>query len=127
MDRDFEKAIMDMDGLVDPVYLPETALKIGVYFWRWTLGEVESEVFEFEVPEDAVVLEVPSVDTWLQSLPDGHPRLYLLPEDLKNFRESNGGDRSDMREMLLESATGLLDTPHQMDEQTCSPGDRRDT
>ena len=63
--------------LRDPVFLPETALEAGHYWWRWSAGGDLSEVFAFEVAEDAVVLEVPPAGEWFDRMPDTHLRQSL--------------------------------------------------
>ena len=108
LDADFSKLIYTETGLKDPVFLPEKAFPAGNYWWKWTVGEATSEVFEFQIDEEAVTLEVPEVDEWLERLPKAHPRLQIRPEELDGFRTSLQTEREDELAVLIEDADSLL-------------------
>ncbi len=115
-DYSLEAPVLDVDGLIDPLFLPETALKPGRYFWQWSAGQATSEVFEFEVPPDAVTLEVPLAGQWLRRLPTGHPRVYVNSDGIQPLRESLAGWRNPAWERLRASADSLLDEAHEFPE-----------
>ena len=115
-DSSFRQPTLDVDGLDDPLFLPSTALEPGRCFWQWTSGDAESEVFEFEVPADAVTLEVPQVEEWLSRLPDGHPRMYVSSDGVPALRESLTGWRAPSWERLRTSADSLLNEAHELPE-----------
>lgn len=115
-DREFSEPTLNLDGLGDPLFLPEKAFERGLYFWQWSSGEAESEVFEFEVPANAVTLEVPPAEEWLRRLPDGHPRMYVSEDGVPALRESLSRWRAPSWERLRKSADSLLGEAHEFPE-----------
>jgi hypothetical protein len=116
-DKEFSRLCVEAAGLYDPVYLPTAALAPGDYWWKWSAGGEESQVFSFTVGADAVVLEVPTASTWLQRLPEGHPRIYLRPEEVEGLRrEKRAGWQA-----LETSARAVLEEQHEIDEPAFLP------
>ncbi|MGD9495655.1 MAG: DUF4962 domain-containing protein [Armatimonadota bacterium] len=113
--------LLRAEDLADPMFLPETAFAPGRYFWTWTDGGDQAEVFEFEIGADAVTLEVPPADEWLRRLASGHPRIYLRPEDLEELRASRTGVRAERWAMLQETAEALLAEEHEIEEPPFLP------
>lgn len=120
-DPNFEQLVLDLSGLDDPVFLPERALQTGTYWWKWTVGEATSEVFEFRITEDAVVLEVPDIEEWLQRLPDSHPRIQARPEEIAGLRESLKSERQQDLSLLIEEADSLLQQSQEIAEPQFLP------
>lgn len=115
-DQKFKDVILEEGHLEDPVFLPEKAFEVGVYFWRWSDESFTSPVFQFEITESAVVLEVPPAEVWLQRFPSGHPRIYMGPEDVGAFREKFKEKETPMFRRLEASADSELADDHHMDE-----------
>jgi len=116
-DPDFSHLVLDIDHLEDPLYLPEQSLPPGPYFWKWSSAGRVSEIFEFDLSADAVELEVPSADEWLRRLPEGHPRIYLRPEQVQQLRIAP----PEGWEQLKASADSLLSEAHEMAEPEFLP------
>jgi len=125
-DSGFGDVVLDVDGLSDPLYLPEKALAPGTHFWKWSVDNAESEVFRFTIDPDAVVLETPAADVWLERLPTGHPRIYLRPEDVPGLRASRLGERADLWQGLQAVCDELLAEPHTLAEPPYLPDRSRD-
>ena len=125
LDDAFADVCIDVE-LTEPMFLPETALKPGRYVWKWTCDAGVSEPFEFEIPADSVILEVPSVSEWLERLPSEHPRIYVRPEQVNALRESCHGVRSDPWKRLKQAADRLLNEPHEIEEPPFLPDSRTD-
>ena len=104
----FETACIVVEALDDPVYLPERVFDEGVYYWRWFEGDAVSETFQFEVGEEAVALEIPLVDTWLERFSSGHPRLLMRPEDVDGFRRDRADSDEPIVRQLIADADQLL-------------------
>ncbi len=115
-DKDFETVCISVDSLDDPVFLPETALAEGAYYWRWFEGAAVSETFQFEVTDAAVTLEVPSADVWLERFASGHPRLLMRPEEVDSFRRNNANSDEPIVRRLIDDADQLLAEAHQIEE-----------
>lgn len=94
----FRNLWLDLRGVEEPVYLPEKAFAPGNYFWKWSDGLAESEVFSFEITPGAVVLEAPPAGEWLKRFPEGHPRI---------------GERTDV---VPANAADILAEPHELAE-----------
>jgi len=120
-DAAFSDLCLDVSNLTDSVHLPERAFAPGRYFWKWSAGAAESEVFAFEISSDAVVLEVPPVAEWLGRLPKGHPRIYIRPEDVEALRESRGRERAALWRDLRAQADAFLAEPHELTEPPFLP------
>ncbi|HET6428326.1 MAG TPA: DUF4962 domain-containing protein, partial [Phycisphaerae bacterium] len=115
-DGQFRDAVIDLPDLREPMHLPEKALPPGRYFWKWSAGSDESEVFGFEIADGAVRLEVPGADEWLRRFGGEHPRIFLGPRDLPALRQSRLGDRAGMWRDLKAAADGVLAQPHEIAE-----------
>ena len=115
-DRRFRDVWLDVEGLTDPMFLPPQALPAGRYFWKWSAGGRESQVFAFKITRDAVVSEVPPAGEWLKRLPKGHPRVYIRPEEVDALRESRHGRRASLWKELKTRADELLGESHDIDE-----------
>lgn len=115
-DPEFSDRIVDLRGLADPVYLPEHSLTPGPYWWRWSAGQAVSEVFSFTVPEDAVVLEVPAVESWLEAFSGPHPRMQVTAAGLPDLREQLKQQQPDLFAEIVVEADGLLAEPHHYPE-----------
>ena len=121
-DSSFENTCLDIGGLQESLYLPETALDPGMYFWRWSLDSgATSEVFAFEIEPEAVVVEVPPAAEWLKGFPAEHPRIYVRPEELPALRSSAAGEQAQAWARLRESAEAVLAEPHEIEEPPFLP------
>ncbi len=125
-DAELSDVALRETDLRDPVFLPETALAAGSYWWQWSAGGDLSEVFEFEVTADAVVVEVPPASEWFDRMPDAHPRLFVLPGEVEALRESRHGERAAAWEKLRTAADALLDDEHHYPEPPFLPDRSRD-
>ena len=121
-DEAFGDIVLDVRDLADPVYLPEKALPVGRYYWKWGTARAESDAFWFDVTADAITVEVPPVDEWLRRLPQGHPRLYIRPQDIELLRASRQGQRAGAWQHLQTQAEAVLREPHELAEPPFLPG-----
>ena len=120
-DAQFKDEVCTQSNLEDPVFLPEKAFEVGTYFWRWSDGSFTSPVFEFEITDAAVVLEIPPAEEWLKRFPSGHPRIYLNPDDVDDFREKFRDNETPMYRRFEASADSELADDHHMDEPEFLP------
>ncbi len=110
----------------DPLFLPKTAFSVGTYFWKWSDGSRASEVFSFEITNDAVILEVPSAAEWFKRMPASHPRIYLSEADIEALRTSRTGTRAETWKTLEAAAEEILAMPHEIAEPPFLPDRNRD-
>ncbi|HCL27375.1 MAG TPA: hypothetical protein DIC52_02930 [Candidatus Latescibacteria bacterium] len=117
----FTDSPLRVTGLDDPIYLPEVALDAGAWFWRWGAGGDWSEIFAFEISQEAVRIEIPLASKWIPLMPSGHPRLYVTEEGVDAFRSRCTGDLQSGCDALLASARTVLAEPHAIDEPEFLP------
>ena len=125
-DAGFTNVCLDIHGLADPLHLPVEPLAPGPYWWKWSDGQRESEVFQFEIGGQVEVLEVPSASEWLRRLADGHPRIHVGPDQVDALRKAMGGERSADLERLLTIADHVLAESHHLAEPEFLPDRNRD-
>jgi hypothetical protein len=117
----FEDTSIRVEGLEDPIYLPEVAMDTGTWFWRWGTGSDWAETFRFDISPEAVKVEIPSASKWISEMPIGHPRLYVTEDEVDTFRARCSGDLKSEFETLLDSAKKELSEPHTMEEPEFLP------
>lgn len=115
-DAAFTEKVIDLEGLRDTVFLPQTALPAGSYSWRWSSGDAVSEVFTFEVTDDSVVLEVPAVDRWLEAFSGAHPRMQMSAGDLPAIRSRVAAADEEAFAAMQAEAEAILREPHDYPE-----------
>ncbi|MFW5867855.1 MAG: DUF4962 domain-containing protein, partial [Armatimonadota bacterium] len=125
-DEALTDVVLRAEGLRDPMLLPEAAFEPGRYFWAWSAGDDRSPVFSFEIPEDAVTIEVPPAHEWLARLPGDHPRIYVSGDDLADLRASREGVRAEQWAELKSLADSLLEEPHEIEEPEFLPNRAED-
>ncbi len=106
--------VLDVDGLCDPLYLPQQAFSPGSYYWKWFSGKRSSQLFHFDISHSAVILEVPCAEEWLQRIGPCHPRIFLRPEQIDSWRSAVKTDRADLFCSAVESAAAIVDDDHQI-------------
>jgi uncharacterized protein DUF4962/heparinase II/III-like protein len=120
-DPDLVDLVINAADLQDPLFLPETALEPGTYYWTWSADIGDGEIFQFEITPDAVPLEVPTAAEWIEHFPAEHPRLFVRPEEMSALRESRHGERADRWATLSAAADTHLEGPHTIDEPPFLP------
>ncbi|MFP3904509.1 MAG: DUF4962 domain-containing protein, partial [Armatimonadota bacterium] len=131
-DEDFGGGVIRVEGIDMPFYNHDTTLTAGAWYWRYYVITEEGEISDpstakaFIIPDDAVELPVPSTEDLLASLPD-HPRVYVTPETLDDFRARRLGPAKRPWEAIKYSADGYVDTEPKMPELKEVPDDLPDT
>lgn len=105
----------------EPVYLPFEAFKPGTYYWTWSTSSHRAEVFWFEVPESAVVVEVPPAAEWVRRMPADHPRLFTRSEHLPGLREARNTHKAVLWQQLKTDADAILAERHETEEPPTLP------
>lgn len=125
-DRSFQSPVIDRPDLRDPLFLPERRLAPGVYHWKWSDDERESEVFQFRIEADATVLEVPPAAAWLAALPAAHPRIHVTPEGVGDLRQTMKTGRAAALRRLLASVDPVVAESHHIEEPAFLPDRHHD-
>ena len=125
-DEALKDVVLHADGLADPMFLSERALDAGRYWWTWTAGGDQAPVLSFEIGRDAVALEVPSAQVWLDRLTLAHPRIYIQQDQVAELRASITGARAEGWAQLKAIADQLLAEPHEIEEPPFLPDRLKD-
>ncbi|MBT5876661.1 MAG: DUF4962 domain-containing protein, partial [Candidatus Latescibacteria bacterium] len=124
--KDLSDPVLMIEDYGEPVYLPTEALKPGTYYWTWSTSSHRADVFSFEVPASAVVLEVPPAAEWVSRMPADHPRLFTRSEHLPGLREARHSEKADLWQKLKSDADAVLTEPHETEEPPILPDRQAD-
>lgn len=103
-----------VDGVAWPTYTHAAAVKPGNYFWRYRYVDKAGEVSEWsvarrvEVPAGVAELPMPTLAQQRAKVPQGHPRLFLRPEDLPRLRELARGREAAAFATVKKAADGYI-------------------
>ncbi|MFO7945385.1 MAG: DUF4962 domain-containing protein, partial [Armatimonadota bacterium] len=131
-DEDFGGDVIRVEDIDMPFYNHDATLSPGTWYWRYYVTTADAETSEpsvvksFIVPEGAVELPVPTTEDLLASLPD-HPRVYVTPDTLDEFRARRLGPAKRPWEAIKYSADSYVDTEPKMPELQDVPDDLPDT
>ncbi len=119
--RDMSHPVIRVEGVEDPIYLPEKQLDPGTYYWRWRGSNGEAPVFSFSISADALEFEVPPAKRWLDSMPDTHPRLYFDEEVSDTLKQVCEAGKHPLFNLLIEDADRILEQEQEMPEPEYLP------
>lgn len=120
-DESFSALSLHQTGLTEPVFLPETALDPGTYFWKWRAGDEESSVHSFTIQPNAATVEVPGAEEWMARFGHAHPRVLVRGDEIEPLRAAFAQDDSETKAQLLQSAAELLAESHEIEEPSYLP------
>jgi hypothetical protein len=115
-DAELKDRILEEPQLENPLFLPPEALEPGTYYWSWTTGGQQSAVHSFEIPENALCLEVPMADAWLKAFSGEHPRFLFKGKPGPDLLESLQAREPDSVDVLFKEAERILGESHHMEE-----------
>jgi hypothetical protein len=104
------------------VYTPPQTLDPGTYWWRYRgfdergRATTWSRSREFHLDRDATAMPMPPRQELLSRIPTSHPRLFLRPEDVPQFRELAAGPMQDEFRRLVAQCERLMENPPPTDE-----------
>lgn len=113
-DQTFETICHQQESVhVSTISLHE-ALPPGIYWWRYGVKAEEdmlySQARQFTVPQDVRQWPRPSVDAMAKRVPQEHPRLFVLPDEVPAYRErASSGDLRRVLEKLQQASESHLD------------------
>jgi len=114
-------------GEVGPwtVWIPQQPLAPGRWYWRWSGGGRTSDVWWFDVAEEALVQQIiPKADLTSRVRP--HPRLLLTEQALAALRDSPPEIVREDLATLRRLAEQILAEPHEMPEPPWLPSRSKD-
>ncbi len=99
------------------VHCPATPFAPGTYTWRYRGRDQQgqatgwSRARTFRVPADAAALPMPTREELLARLPKQHPRLFVRPEQLAEYRRQAAGPRAAEFKALVAACDKLVAKP----------------
>ncbi len=121
-DDAFEQPVYEVEDVEMTVHCPPHTLPAGDYRWRVAFLDDDgnrsawSEVRQFSIAEDALDFPLPPMEELLERLPDGHPRLFMRPEELEWLRELAAGPLNERFEALVAAGQRIIDDPPPTDD-----------
>jgi len=128
---DFSVIEYERADIANNVHCPPRVFPPGTWYWRYTFvtpgGNQAgwSAVRRFQIPADAAVFPQPALSNLIYRLPEGHPRLFLRPETVKEFRERMEQNFPDLWKQFLDNAERQLEDPVTFDEPPPYPDGKR--
>lgn len=111
--KDFSDA-QAAEGFQWNTYTHHQPLAPGTWFWRYRFTDPHGEVSNWSltratvVPADAVAYPMPTRAQQQERVPQGHPRLFLRPEDLPKLRELAQGREAERFRKLRQEADRII-------------------
>ena len=125
-DPGFTDLVIDLKQLPESLHLSETTMAPGRYWWRWSSNGKVSEVFSFQITDEAVQFEVPPASEWLARLGTQHPRLHCRPEWMETIRDRACREQPEATLELLAMADEFLTEKHHYPEPPYLPDRNKD-
>ncbi len=116
-DDAFTAARVERVGLPYAAYRPSAPFAAGTWWWRFRFHASDGRVSawstarSFTVTAAAKVVGMPPFEELRARLPDGHPRLFVRPEDRAHLRELADGALAEPFARLRERCDALVAKP----------------
>lgn len=114
-------------------YTHDAVLSPGTYYWRYRFTDGKggtsdwSAVRSVTIPQGAVAFPMPGRAEQRQRVPEGHPRLFLRPEDLPKLRElCRGAQAGEFKRLAAAADKYIAAGPTPEPEKMGSARDKKD-
>jgi len=105
-DRYFNSDVITIKGIGYSTYALEKPLESGEWYWRYGIESDEivySRARKFTVPYNTKVWSIPNIKQILNSVPQNHPRLFILADEVESYRyRAKYGDLKEICETLIK-------------------------
>jgi len=111
---EFDRDVIRVDGIDLPFYNHSAALAAGTWHWRHYVVTEDGErsdpspMRRFVIDSESTPFPVPSTKDILASMP-GHPRIYVTPDTLDEFRARHLGPAKQAWEDIKRSADAIVE------------------
>ncbi len=88
--RYFRADVITKNGLDYTTWALEEPLEPGEWFWRYGVEKGDilySKTRKFTVPSDAKIWPIPNIKEVINSVPQKHPRLFILDGEIESYRK----------------------------------------
>ena len=105
-DKGFNSGVITKKGLDYSTYAFEKPFETGDWFWRYGLEGNDitySKIRKFTVPSDAKIWAFPDIREVINSVPQRHPRLFILADEVKSYRQrAKDGDLKEICRAIIK-------------------------
>lgn len=121
-DGDFARIVHEATDLTLYCHCPSVSFGPGEYFWRFRFASKDGEqspwssVRSFRIDETSRKFPMPERDELLSRVPTSHPRLFVRPEGVQEFRELANGRLNDSWQGIVKRCEALLAKPPDVSE-----------
>lgn len=120
-DAQFEQVIYEVGDLTFFVHAPAEVFAVGTYYWRFRFDDGKtwsnwSTVRSFSVSADAKKMPLPKKADLLARIPNSHPRLFVRPEWIADYRARIHTDLKPHYDRLVAECDELLADPPPTEE-----------
>ena len=128
-DPGFENVVYSVDNLSLYCHCPPRTLGPGTYYWRFRFVSSEGEVSEwstvrsFSLDASAVEFPMPDREDLLSRIPAQHPRLFVRPEGVAEFRDLAANRLESRWDGIVAECEKLLKSPPDTSEPPKYPPD----
>ncbi len=104
------------------VHTPPDRFKSGKWYWRFrfvTHDNVTSEwsqTRQFSIATDAKLFTLPSRDELIRRIPNEHPRIFVRPEEIEEYKRRAMTDLNKHFDSLVKDCEALLKNPPPTEE-----------
>jgi len=120
--RDFDEVDYEKRDIKLFSHCPPRVFERGDWFWRFAYVTKDgqqsawSEVRRFTIPEETVAFPMPDHAELFSRIPDGHPRLFIRPEDIPRLRELAQGELKPIYDALVKESEKIMADPPPTEE-----------
>lgn len=112
--EDFAEIFYEAADLHYYCHCPAKIFPQGTYYWRFAYADKDgvlsdwSSIRSFSIDDASVAFPMPSRDELLSRIAEGHPRLFIRPEEIGRYRELAQGDLANLYTGLVSQCEKLL-------------------
>ncbi|MDP8246050.1 MAG: DUF4962 domain-containing protein [Candidatus Hinthialibacter antarcticus] len=128
-DLSFQTIEYQIDDWTFNVHTPPTPFKPGAWHWRFRYISHDNVVSEwsrmrtFSISEDATEFSLPSRNELIARIPKQHPRLFVRPEQIENYKQRAQTDLKEHFNALVKQCEAIMKNPPSTDEPKRYPDD----
>lgn len=115
-DPDFKTIDYSAKGIDMNVHCPSKNFPAGKWFWCFRFRQKQewsewSDARSFSIAPDAHSMPLPAKADLLSRIPDGHPRLFVRPEQMDELRKRAKGDLKPHFDGMVKRAEQIMKKP----------------
>ncbi|MBI1388751.1 MAG: DUF4962 domain-containing protein [bacterium] len=128
-EKDFARIGYQADGIEFNVHAPAETLPEGEWYWRFRFRDKQGAESEWSLPRRFTIapganeLPLPAKADLLARIPTEHPRLFVRPEEIAEYRRRAQSDLKPRFDALVDQCEKLIKNPPPTSEPPLYPDD----